>query len=139
MCTIPDCPWNDRHIEVEDGPRIPTPDYDVDDIPPAYNEIHNIVERSSAPPIYQQTIDHTLPSYNEILNIVVRSMSVAYDQLSLPSYESTVPNVPTPQSLIIEFPMNESQNCCCDKDNMIAIALGVGLTLVPSIVATLII
>lgn len=142
MCSVPDCPCSHgRHIEVEERPRLSTPDYDYDHTLTAYNEIHNIVERSSPtsppPPPYQQHIDHTLPSYNEIHNIVDTSMPAAYDQVSLPSYESTIQ---FPGSSIIEFPpFPFQQNSCCDKENMMAYAVGVVIMLGLSIIATLII
>lgn len=92
MCSIPDCPWENRHIEVEERPRLSTlgtNNYAIDPTLPAYNEIHNIVDRSSPPPTYQQHIDHSLPSYNELHNRVDRSMPLTSDQVSLPSYEPT--------------------------------------------------
>ncbi|KAG4072968.1 hypothetical protein HA402_006648 [Bradysia odoriphaga] len=104
---------------------------DIDQTLPAYHEIHNNVNN------FPDTchIDQTLPAYHEIHNSLP---SRAFDETSLPSYESAVnwpvhreeTSVPIPETLNAESTPNEAQpqrSCClmCERMKHVGIAASV--------------
>lgn len=104
---------------------------DNDPTLPAYHEIHN----------NPRDIGRTLPGYHEINNTLTSSRPIAFDEVSLPSYESAVIwsvrreeiSVPIPESLNAEITTDQAQlqgSSCSIRERMKYVGVAVGFLVV---------